>query len=344
MESFTVGMRQIRGGGADMETVERTSQDLPFKVSLIGAGLIIVLLAVVPQAFGSIENFAHRAVAALCVAIFAFFFVTVSSRIVGLVGVTSNPTSGMTIAALLGTSSIFFFLGWTDNAGKMAALTVGTVVAIAASIAGDMSQDLKTGYLLGATPRRQQIAEIIGVLTSAVFVCLAVMLLDRAYGFGTKELPAPQATLMKLVIDGVLENVLPWTLVAIGVAIAIVAALFRLPVLAFAVGVYLPVATMVPIFLGGLLRHVAERRAANDEERASRKEQGILLGSGLVGGEGLVGVAIAGVAFYLGRPPEGIGYEWAGAFAQWIALAAFGFLAFWFWRTATAKQSGSQSA
>jgi putative OPT family oligopeptide transporter len=344
MESFKVGIRQIRGGGADMETVERTSQDLPFKVSLIGAGLIVVLLAVVPQAFGSIEDFAHRAVAAVCVAIFAFFFVTVSSRIVGLVGVTSNPTSGMTIAALLGTSSIFFFLGWTDNAGKMAALTVGTVVAIAASIAGDMSQDLKTGYLLGATPRRQQIAEIIGVLTSAVFVCLAVMLLDRAYGFGTKELPAPQATLMKLVIDGVLENVLPWTLVGIGVAIAIVAALFRLPVLAFAVGVYLPVATMVPIFLGGLLRLVAERRAANDVERASRKEQGILLGSGLVGGEGLVGVAIAGVAFYLGRPPEGIGYAWAGPLAQWMGLAAFGLLAFWFWRTATARQSGSQSA
>ncbi|HUP46863.1 MAG TPA: oligopeptide transporter, OPT family, partial [Thermoanaerobaculia bacterium] len=155
MESFKVGFAQIRGGGQDAST-ERTTHDLPFKVSLIGAGFIVVLLVVFPQAFGTIDDFAHRAVAAVCVAIFAFFFVTVSSRIVGLVGVTSNPTSGMTIAALLGTSAIFLFLGWTDNAGKVAALTVGTVVAIAASIAGDMSQDLKTGFLLGATPRRQQ--------------------------------------------------------------------------------------------------------------------------------------------------------------------------------------------
>lgn len=335
-ESFKVGFAQIRGGGGGPAT-ERTSHDLPFKVSLIGAALVVVLLAAIPQAFGSIEDFAHRAVAAICVAIFAFFFVTVSSRIVGLVGVTSNPTSGMTIAALLGTSAVFLFLGWTDNAGKMAALTVGAVVAIAASTAGDMSQDLKTGFLLGATPRRQQMAEILGVLTSAAFVCMAVILLDRVYGFGTTELPAPQATLMKLVIDGVLESRLPWALVGIGVAIAIVAMLFRLPVLAFAVGVYLPVATMVPIFIGGMLSWLAARRAANDDERAARKEQGILLGSGLVGGEGLIGVAIAGVAFYLGRPAEGIGYEWAGAAAQWLGLAAFGALAFWFWRSTTKR-------
>lgn len=337
-ESFKVGIRQMRGSAVDEPAVERTSLDLPFKVSLIGAAIIVSILAIFPQAFGSIEDFAHRAVAALCVAIFAFFFVTVSSRIVGLVGVTSNPTSGMTIAALLGTSAIFLFLGWTDDAGKVAALTVGAVVAIAASIAGDMSQDLKTGFILGATPRRQQISEMIGVLTSAMFVCAAVLLLDKAYGFGTTQLPAPQATLMKLVIDGVLENVLPWALVAIGVAIAIVVALLRLPVLAFAVGVYLPVATMVPIFIGGMLRWLAERRATTDEDRASRKEQGILLGSGLVGGEGLVGVAIAGIAFYLGRPPAGFGSAWAGQFAQWVGLAALGALAFWFWRTATARR------
>ncbi|HUP47339.1 MAG TPA: oligopeptide transporter, OPT family [Thermoanaerobaculia bacterium] len=337
MESFKVGVSHMRGSAADAPAVERTSLDLPYKVSLIGAGAVVVLLAVFPQAFGSIQDFTHRAIAALCVAVFAFFFVTVSSRIVGLVGVTSNPTSGMTIAALLGTSAVFLFLGWTDNAGKMAALTVGTVVAIAASIAGDMSQDLKTGFLLGATPRRQQLSEMIGVLSSATFVCLAVLLLDRAYGFGTRELPAPQATLMRLVIDGVLENVLPWTLVGIGVAIAIVASLFRIPVLPFAVGVYLPVATMVPIFLGGMLRLIAERRSRSDEERASRREQGILLGSGLVGGEGLVGVAIAGVAFYLGRVPAGIGFAWAGAAAQWVAAAAFALLVFWFWRSATAR-------
>jgi putative OPT family oligopeptide transporter len=217
---------------------------------------------------------------------------------------------------------------------------VGTVVAIAASIAGDMSQDLKTGYLVGATPDHVQTGELVGVLTSATFVCLTVVLLDRAYGFGTPELPAPQATLMKLVIEGVLDKMLPWTLVGIGVAIAIVALLLRLPLLAFAVGVYLPVATMVPIFLGGMLRLAADRTAKSEEERSTRREQGILLGSGLVGGEGLVGVAIAGVAFYLGRPPEGNGSAWAGAAAQWVGLAAFALLALWFWRTTTRTVRG----
>jgi putative OPT family oligopeptide transporter len=210
---------------------------------------------------------------------------------------------------------------------------VGAVVAIAASIAGDMSQDLKTGYLLGATPRLQQIGELIGVLTSATFVCLTVVLLDGAYGFGTTELPAPQATLMRLVIEGVLDQRLPWVLVGIGVVIAGGAAVLRLPVLAFAVGVYLPVATMVPIFIGGLLRLLAERSARDEEERSMRREQGILLGSGLVGGEGLVGVGIAAAAVVLGRPPEGFGYEWAGGFANLVAIAAFALLAWWFWRT-----------
>jgi putative OPT family oligopeptide transporter len=353
-ESFRLGVRQLRHGAAQRSTAshtqrspagtwhraravlhpaQRTSWDLPFTATLYGSALVVLLLAVVPYAFGALGPFVNRAVAAICVGVFAFFFVTVSSRIVGLVGVTSNPTSGMTIAALLGTSTVFLALGWTDDAGKMGALTVGAVVAIAASIAGDMSQDLKTGYLLGATPRLQQIGELLGVLTSALFVCLTVVLLDRAYGFGTTELPAPQATLMKLVIEGVLDEMLPWGLVGIGVAIALVAATLRLPVLAFAVGVYLPVATMMPIFLGGLLRLAAERTARSGEAGVARREQGILLGSGLVGGEGLVGVGIAALAFVRGRAPEGLGSEWAGAAAPWIALAAFATLALWFWRS-----------
>ena len=334
IESFRLGADQIRRrtGGLDGP---RTSRDLPFSVTIAGATAVFLLLALVPQAFGALEHVVHRVVAALCVVVFAFFFVTVSARIVGLVGVTSNPTSGMTIASLLGTSAVFLALGWTDDAGKMGALTVGTVVAIAASIAGDMSQDLKTGYLVGGTPARIQIGEIVGILSSAVFVCLTVVLLDRAYGFGTTELPAPQATLMKLVIEGVLDKVLPWTLVAIGVGIALAAFALRLPVLAFAVGVYLPVATMVPIFLGGLLRLLAERKATAPDQRAARVERGTLLGSGLVAGEGLVGVAIAGVAFYAGSPPAGIGSAWAGPAAQWISLAAFALLAAWFWRTTT---------
>jgi uncharacterized oligopeptide transporter (OPT) family protein len=151
------------------------------------------------------------------------------------------------------------------------------------------------------------------------------------YGFGTEEIPAPQATLMKLVIEGVLERTLPWGLVAIGIGIALVAALLRLPTLAFAVGVYLPVATMVPIFFGGLLSWWLRRRARNAEEGEARHEEGVLIGSGLVGGEGLVGLIIAGVAFYLGRAPEGVGYEWAGAAAPWLSAALFAGLMIWFY-------------
>ncbi len=331
IESFKLGARQIRGrlgeaGAGSGEATPRTERDLSLRTVGIGAAAVVLALALVPAAFSSLPGVAGRTVAAVLVAIFAFFFVTVSSRIVGMVGVTSNPTSGMTIATLLATSSVFLLLGWTDDAGKIAALTVGTVVAIAASIAGDTSQDLKTGFLLGATPRRQQIGELAGVLTSALFVVLTVVLLARAYGFGTDELPAPQATLMRLVIDGILQQSLPWGFVAIGVGIALVAELLRIPSLPFAVGVYLPVATMVPVFLGGLLRGALERRAGSEEERLARRDRGVLFGSGLVGGEGLLGVVIAGAAGWAvsrGQAPWSIGTAWAGHFAEWVAVLVF---------------------
>jgi putative OPT family oligopeptide transporter len=233
----------------------------------------------------------------------------------------------MTIASLLGTSSIFLLFGWTDDMGKVAALTVGCVIAIAASIAGDTSQDLKTGFLLGATPRRQQIGELAGVLTSATFVCLAVMLLDQTYGFGTEELPAPQATLMKVVIEGVLQNALPWILVGIGVVIALACEFFKIPSLPFAVGVYLPLSTFTPVFLGGMLRLFLEKKSRSGEEASERREKGILFGSGLVGGEGLLGIGVAAVAFVMGRRPDGFGSEWAGAAAPFIGLFVFGLLA-----------------
>jgi putative OPT family oligopeptide transporter len=339
VESFKIGAQEIRGRvdkevGLDPESVEgvskpatmvRTSRDLPLKVVGVGILLIGLMLVFLDAPFGVLENLLHRLVAVVCVIIFAFFFVTVASRIVGLVGVTSNPTSGMTIAALLATAGVFLVMGWTDMAGKAAALTVGCVVAIAASIAGDTSQDLKTGYLLGATPRSQQIGELIGVLTSATFVCLSVILLAKTFGFGSAELPAPQATLMKLVIDGVLDQNLPWVLVGMGVAIAIVAELFKIPSLPFAVGVYLPVSTMTPIFLGGMLKLWLERKSANEDEAIERRDKGVLLGSGFVGGEGLLGVAIAGAAFILGARPAGIGVEWLGP--PWLANLV-GFLVF----------------
>ena len=217
---------------------------------------------------------------------------------------------------------------------------IGAVVAIAASIAGDTSQDLKTGFLIGATPRRQQIGELVGVMTSAAFVALTLLLLARAYGFGGAELPAPQAMLMRLVIDGVLSQSLPWTLVAVGAGIAVVVELLRIPSLPFAVGVYLPVSTMIPVFLGGLLRMILERGAATSGERDARRDRGILFGSGLVGGEGLIGVVIAGAAGYAvsrGRTPWSLGDAWAGAAAEWLALLLLVGLIVGFWRLAAPR-------
>lgn len=334
LESFQVGARQLRERLSEgpAGSLARTAQDLPLKVIGGGILLVVAVLALVPAAFSALPGVGARLVAALMVVVAAFFFVTVSSRIVGLVGVTSNPTSGMTIATLLATSGVFLVLGWTGDMGKVAALTVGCVVAIAASIAGDTSQDLKTGFLLGATPRRQQVGELIGVLTSATFVCLAVLMLDKAFGFGTPELPAPQATLMKLVIEGVLQSSLPWDLVAIGVAIALVVELLGIPSLPFAVGVYLPVTTMVPVFLGGLLRQVAERRASDEDEAGERRERGVLFGSGLVGGEGLMGVVIAGaVAFWYRGPIAGLDLGIGEEMARWVGVAAFAVMAWVFW-------------
>jgi uncharacterized oligopeptide transporter (OPT) family protein len=206
-------------------------------------------------------------------------------------------------------------------------LTVGCVVAIAASISGDTSQDLKTGYLLGATPRRQQTAELIGVITSATFVCLTVLALGKGFGFGSTELPAPQATLMKLVIDGVLDQNLPWA---------------RIPSLPFAVGVYLPVSTMTPIFVGGLIRLWMERSAANETAAADRRERGVLLGSGFVGGEGLLGVGIALVAVWQSRRPEGIGIEWLGSdiVAMIVGTITFALFLGWFVRQVRTGDAG----
>ena len=327
--SFKEGIRGLRSrmeGTSIGAVVKRTDDDLPFNVVMIGVGVIVLSLALLPHVFGIVDSYVVRVLGALLVAIFAFFFVTVSSRIVGLVGVTSNPTSGMTIATLLGTSLIFAGLGWTDDTGKIAALSIGAVVAVAASIAGDTSQDLKTGFLLGATPRRQQIGELIGVLTAAFFVAASVLALEKAYGFGSTELPAPQANMMKLVIDGVLQAEIPWRFVLIGVGLSLGAEIFRLPSLAFAVGIYLPITTMMPIFIGGMIRKILEDRQPDAGSKSRVREQGVLYASGLIGGDGLMGV---GIAFWAGAfgIPKGFGYEWMGPFADGAALAMITLLA-----------------
>lgn len=323
--SLKMGIQDLslKKNGIRVKT-KRTQRDLPFTV--IGAGVLVVASAIIfsPKLIGFDTSLLIRAVAAICVVFFAFIFATVSSRIVGLVGVSSNPTSGMTIVTLLGTSLLFLAMGWTNITGMAAALTIGTIVCVGASIAGDISQDLKAGYIIGATPKRQQVSELIGVITAAFAVAGAVWLLGKAFGFGTEALPAPQATLMKTVIEGVLGGDLPWGLVLAGGAFAIVIELLRIPSLPFAVGMYLPLSTMTPIYVGGLIRMFIDSRNKEDEEKKKKKnEKGILLGSGFIAGEGIGGVLIALYAFILSKKPEGIGLHWPGNLGDYISLAAF---------------------
>lgn len=332
IESFRIGLAHLGEGAAN--AVSRTDRDLGFRTVLLLVGVILAVLTLVPGILGFIDSIPVRLTASLLIAVFAFFFVTVSSRIVGLVGVTSNPTSGMTIATLLGTSLIFLAMGWTDLEGKATALMVGTAVAIAASIAGDTSQDLKTGYILGATPRWQQIGELIGVITSAAVVCFVIGVLHETAegGLGGEELPAPQGVLMKLIIDGVLEQKLPWTLILIGVGIGLGAWALRVPVLPFAVGVYLPLSTMGAVFLGGLMRYFLTRNQP-EEVAESRREQGVLFGSGLVGGGGLMGVVIAIIVLIRGRKLTGLPMEsWFGANSATVLSAmALGLIGIILW-------------
>jgi putative OPT family oligopeptide transporter len=336
--SLKIGLHELtkRTAGADGKI--RTDRDLPMSLVFGGAILVVVSIAVLPHAIGEGGSAMMRVMGALCIAGFAFLFVTVSSRIVGMVGVTSNPTSGMTIVALLGTSFLFYLMGWTDNFGMAAALTVGTVVAVASSIAGDVSQDLKTGYIIGATPARQQTGEIFGAILSAFFIAAAIWFLGEAFTFGSAELPAPQATLMKTVIEGVLRADLPWGLVFIGAAIALVAELIGVRSLAFAVGIYLPLSTMTPLFIGGVLRWFLERSSGKDEAVLEKKvDKGILFGSGLIAGEGIMGVAIAFYAFFLGKP-GGIGLAWPGHWGEWVSFAVFAALAIGILRITRSKK------
>ena len=328
IESLKIGLKELRSSAATLDSGKlRTEQDLHLKYVIFGVSIIILLITFVPGIIGHQTFLIMRFFSALAIAFFAFAFVTVSSRIVGMIGVSSNPTSGMAIVTLLGTGLIFKLIGWTDITGKITALTIGTIVCISASIAGDISQDLKTGFIVGATPRKQQISELIGASGSAFFVCLAVYYLGKAYGFGSDALPAPQATLMKTVLDGVLGGDLRWDLVGIGAAFAVVVMLFKIPPLPFAVGMYLPLYTMTPVFIGGLIRHYVDKKykMENDEKG---KDQGILLGSGLIAGEGLMGVVIAIIAVVISKTPKylEIHYptEWMGEIVSVIAFTILG--------------------
>jgi putative OPT family oligopeptide transporter len=290
--SFAAVMRGLRRATpAELEAgVARTDRDIaPWVVVVVPVGVILTLVAV-PGLFAGNMAFGPRLIAALGVAIFGVCFVVVSSRIVGLIGVSSNPTSAMTLVTLLGVSVIFVMLGWTDPSARAAILTVGTVVCIAASKAGDISQDLKTGFLVGATPARQQLGQFIGAAFACWAVAGTVLLLGKAYTFGSPELPAPQATLMKTVIEGVLAGSLPWGLVGTGAALSVCALIAGLPGLSFAIGIYLPLGTLTPIFVGGIVRRIVDARRAG---KPGESDPGVLGASGMIAGEGLAGVLIA---------------------------------------------------
>lgn len=322
--SLKMGIKEISLSSERKYQIKRTEKDLSIPILGLGILLGIVIIILTPHIIGIQTSFIIRMIAAVCIIFFTFCFVTVSSRIVGMVGVSSNPTSGMTIVTLLGTSLLFLVLGWTDALGQATALTVGTVVCVGASIAGDISQDLKAGYLLGATPQKQQISELIGVLTSAFAIGGAVWLLGKSFSFGSPELPAPQAVLMKTVIEGVLGGDLPWGLVLTGGAFALVAEILRIPSLPFAVGIYLPLSTMTPIYVGGMVRHFIEQKTKHNKNlQSKRREKGVLLGSGFIAGEGIAGVLIALYAFIQKAKPKGLGIVYPGNWGELVALIAF---------------------
>ncbi|HID96500.1 MAG TPA: oligopeptide transporter, OPT family [Candidatus Latescibacteria bacterium] len=320
--SFKLGFREIIHGlsGAN-EVRRRTQRDLPMLVVLIGAAAAAVILAFIPQV-------PVKLIGAILVVIFSFFFVTVSSRIVGLIGSSSNPASGMTIATLLATSLILVAFGWRGQAGMVAALSVGAIVCVAVAIAGDTSQDLKTGFLVGATPMKQQIGEFLGVATSALVVGWTVLILHKGYGIGSAELPAPQATLMSMVVKGVMTGAIPWTFVFIGMATALFVELVGVSSLPFAVGLYLPIELSTPVIIGGLVRGFVEKRSRG-EMLAEGREAGVLYGSGLIAGDALVGILLSILVWQGIRTQFATG--WMGPLSDWGTLAIFGLLTMSLW-------------
>ena len=284
IRTFADAIKGIKGGSGQTATA-RTDKDLDMRIIGIGVLVIIVAIWILPEIPVS-------PLGAVLIALFGFFFATVSSRMVGIVGSSNNPVSGMAIATLLFSTLCLKATGDNGAHGMTGAIAIGSVICIVAAMAGDTSQDLKTGYILGATPMKQQIGELIGSVVSAFTIGGVLILLDSAWGFGTTELSAPQATLMKMIIEGVMDGNLPWALVFIGVFIAIVIEILGLSVLPVAIGLYLPLELSSTIMIGGIIRWFVDKKKSNKEEN-SDANSGILFCSGMIAGEGLVGILLA---------------------------------------------------
>ncbi len=307
--SFRDSMADLRSGREGKATARvRTERDLGIGFVVIGSLVLVVIMAILPQFPG---HFPNTLLMSALIVVFGFFFVTVASRIVGIIGTSSNPISGMTIATLMATCVIFVAIGWKGDVYQAVALSVGAVVCIAAANAGATSQDLKTGFLVGATPKYQQWGMIIGVLVSSTIIGLTLLLLDAsfahknglAHGIGTPDLPAPQGTLMAVIIQGLLAQKLPWAPVLVGVFLAFMAQLAGAHALSWAVGAYLPISTTAPIWVGGMIKGLADRVRGVKEE--SELGSGMLYSTGLVAGGSIAGVVIAFIIGFGDKLPIG---------------------------------------
>lgn len=283
--TFRDSMKSMKG--SKNTSTERTAQDLPMQFILLGVIAMVFIIWIVPAIPVTLLG-------AVIIVVFGFFFATVSSRMVGLVGSSNNPVSGMAIATLLIATFAIKSSGKTGIDGMTAAIAVGSVICIIAAIAGDTSQDLKTGYLLGATPKKQQMGEMLGVVVSGLAIGGVLYLLDAAWGYGTAEIPAPQAQLMKMIVEGIMGGNLPWGLVFVGVFLAICLEILRIPVMPFAIGLYLPIYLNATIMIGGIVRGLLDSRKGVDEKtKTAQSTDGTLYCAGMIAGEGLVGILLA---------------------------------------------------
>ncbi len=320
VQSFVAVAASFRPG--EHGSSERIDRDLPGWVVVAIIMTVVAVVMFVPGVTGELSAL-QRMVTGAAVGVCGIIFVAVMSRIAGIVGTSSQPTSGVTIVTILAVGAIFAAAGWTMPGAKVAVLCVGAIVAIAASSAGDTSQDLKTGRLVGATPARQQLGQFIGAMTSCWAVAGTLLFLGSAYQFGSTELPAPQATLIATLVEGTLDGTLPWQQLLLGAGLAVAAMLAGVSGLAFAIGLYLPLSAMLPIFVGGCVRGWVEWRRRG---RVPAIDGGVLLGSGLVAGEGLAGVAVAGLVGAAGVSPVGTSLGAAANIA--IAVVLLGLLAY----------------
>lgn len=332
-------------------TIARTDRDLSFNVVIVGSIVLIALVTVLPIIPG--DSVWQKLLIGVLVVIFGFFFVTVSSRIVGLVGNSNNPISGMTIATLMGTCLIFTSIGWTGSFYEPMALVVGGMICIAAANAGATSQDLKTGYIVGATPKNQQLALFIGAIVSSIAIGFIVKLLDTPtpdqlaqgiqHAIGSERYPAPQATLMATLTKGILSFNLDWQYVIVGVFIAITLELCGIKALAFAIGLYLPLSTTLPIFVGGAIKGFIDWKQGKKEGEEDELSRGSLFATGLVAGGALTGVVVAIMYVLLNDTMNSLSFEHtlanmvgAGGY-QLLGTAFFGAMCFMLYRMATKK-------